>query len=358
MKAMKKILVLFLTLCIIFAISGCGESKQATASEETASGAKPETTADFSWDAMEPVTIKFAHGYAGGELAVELVDEWMALVTEKSEGAIQWEYYPGGSLGSITELIEQTDLGAIDCTLTDTSQLENFCDKYAILFYPFLIQSYEHQQAVLNSSIMDKFEESLAETSNLHVVGYYVNGVRNICTKEKITNLKDCEGVILRVPEIQVYKDTATLLGMAPTVVSYSEVYTAMSTGVCEGMECPNNSIYPGGFYEVGPYILKSGHMYSSCALEFNNDVWNSYPAEVQNLLVECFNSLTEEHAQKVVDADEEYYRLYEEEGATVSEWDDSSEPASACKDYWISSAEKMGDDAVEIVNSIIELRK
>ena len=355
---MKKLLTLLLALCMILSLVACGSSKAEIPPAEPSVEAPAEEPAEFSWSTMEPITIKFAHGYAGGELAVELVDEWMALVTEKSEGAIQWDYYPGGSMGTITELIEQTDLGAIDCTLTDTSQLENFCDEYAILFYPFLMQSYEHQQAVLSSDIMDKFGAALSEVSNLHVVGYYVNGVRNMCTKMKITNLEDCKGVILRVPEIQVYKDVATLLGMAPTVVSYSEVYTAMSTGVCEGMECPNNSIYPGGFHDVGPYILKSGHMYSSCALEFNTNVWNSYPVEVQNLLEECFNSLTAAHAEKVIAADDEYYRLYEEEGATVSEWDDPNEPASVCEDYWQTSAEKLGSDAVEIVNEIIALRK
>lgn len=354
---MKKLLAFLLALCMILALCACG-SKTETPAAAPATEAPAEAPAEFSWSAMEPITIKFAHGYAGGELAVELVDEWMALVTEKSEGAIQWDYYPGGSMGTITELIEQTDLGAIDCTVTDTSQLENFCSEYAILFYPFLMQSYEHQQAVLSSDIMDKFGAALSQVSNLHVVGYYVNGVRNMCTKMKITNLDDCKGVILRVPEIQVYKDVATLLGMAPTVVSYSEVYTAMSTGVCEGMECPNNSIYPGGFHDVGPYILKSGHMYSSCALEFNADVWSSYPVEVQNLLKECFDSLTAAHAEKVIAADDEYYRLYAEDGATVSDWDDPNEPASVCEEYWQTSAEKLGGEAVEIVNEIIALRK
>lgn len=346
---MKKLFALLLALCMVFTMAACGGSNASTDDDANIE--------EFSWDTMEPITIKFAHGYAGGELAVELVDEWMKLVTEQSGGKIQWDYYPGGSMGTITELIEQTDLGAIDCTLTDTSQLENFCDEYAILFYPFLMQSYEHQQKVLSSDIMDDFGAALAEVSNLHVVGYYVNGVRNICTKMEISNLAECEGVILRVPEIQVYKDVATLLGMAPTVVSYSEVYTAMSTGVCEGMECPNNSIYPGGFHEVGPYILKSGHMYSSCALEFNTGVWESYPAEVQDLLTETFASLTAGHAEKIIAADEEYYRLYAEDGATVSEWDDPNEPAAACEAYWQNAAAKLGDDAVSIVNDIIALR-
>lgn len=309
------------------------------------------------WETAEPIEILFAHGYAGSELAVELVDEWMANVTEKSQGKITWDYHPGGSMGSITELIEQTDLGAIDCTLSDTSQLQNFCDEYALLFYPFLIQSYDHQVKVLNSDIMDKFNEILVNGSNLYALGYYVNGVRNIDTVKKITNLEDCKGVILRVPEIQVYKDVATLLGMSPVAISYSEVYTAMSTGVCEGFECPNNSIYPGGYHKVAPYILKSGHMFSSCALEFNKDVWAGYPEEVQNLLKDEFMALTEAHAKKIIDADEEYYRLYVEEGATVSEWDDPAEVAAACESYWLENAEALGPEALEIANEIIAMR-
>ena len=178
-----------------------------------------------------------------------------------------------------------------------------------------------------------------------------------MCTKMEISNLEECKGVILRVPEIQVYKDVATLLGMAPTVISYSDVYTGMSTGLCEGMECPNNSIYPGGFHEVGPYILKSGHMFSSCALEFNKDAWAELPADIQELLTETFNSLTAAHAEKVIAADEDYYAKYEAEGATVSEWDDPAEPAAACEAYWADAAAKLGDVGVEIVNAIIDMR-
>lgn len=280
------------------------------------------------------------------------------LLPKKTQGAVTWDYYPGGSLGSITELIEQTDLGAINCTVTDTSQLENFVDEFAILFYPFLIQSYDHQVAVLNSDIMDNFTQLLEEGSNLHAIGYYVNGVRNICSKKPIHNLADAKGVIMRTPEIQVYKDVANLLGMSPTTISYSEMYTALSTGIVEAVECPNNSLYPGGYHEIAPYILKSGHMYSSCAIEFNKDFWNKLPDEIKVVLKESFDSLTEEHAAKVVAADEDYYKKYVEDGATVSEWDDPSEPAAAAKDYWKTSGEKLGPKAVEIVGQILALRK
>lgn len=356
---MKKIVTLLVILSMIMVLAACGTAPAASApaAEPAAEQAAPVEEAAFDWATADPITIKFAHGYAGGELACEFVDQWMANVTEKSQGKITWDYFPGGSMGSITELIEQTDLGAIDCTLTDTSQLENFCDEYAVLFYPFLIQSYDHQVKVLNSDIMEKFNNILTEGSNLYALGYYVNGVRNIDTIMKITNLDDCKGVILRVPEIQVYKDVATLLGMSPVAVSYSEVYTAMSTGVCEGFECPNNSIYPGGFHQVAPYILKSGHMYSSCALEFNKDAWANLPDEAKTLLKEEFAALTEGHAEKVIAADDEYYRLYTEEGATVSEWDDPAAVAAVCESYWLEHAEEVSPVALEIVNEIIAMR-
>lgn len=84
---------------------------------------------------------------------------------------------------------------------------------------------------------------------------------------------------------------------------------------------------------------------------------WDNFPAEVQTLLTETFESLTAAHAEKVIAADEEYYRLYAEEGATVSEWDDPAEPASVCVDYWQDAAAKIGDTGIEIVNAIIALR-
>ncbi len=354
---MKKIVSILVCLMLCLSLVACGGT--APSDDTTGDTATPGATGETDWSSMQPITIKFAHGYAGTELAVAIVEEWMKEVTDKTEGVVQWDYYPGGSLGSITELVEQTDLGAVDCTVTDTSQLENFVDEYAILFYPFLFQSYEHQQAILNNGeIMGYFNDLLSEGSNLHVLGYYVNGVRNIASKKLITNLDDCKGVIMRTPEIQVYKDVATLLGMSPTTISYSEMYTALSTGICEAIECPNNSIYPGGYHKIAPYILKSGHMYSSCAVEFNTDFWNGLPAEVQTVLQETFSGLTAGQAEKVIAADEDYYAKYVQDGATVSEWDDPEAVAAVCTGYWETSATKLSPEALDVVKKIEALRK
>jgi TRAP-type C4-dicarboxylate transport system substrate-binding protein len=354
---MKKILSILACLMLCLSLFACNSA--APTDNATGAGTTGDAADETDLSAVQPITVKFAHGYAGTELAVEIVEEWMRLVTERTDGVVQWDYYPGGSLGSITELIEQTDLGAVDCTVTDTSQLENFVDEYAILFYPFLIQSYEHQQTILNDGdIMNYFNNLLGDDSGLHVLGYYVNGVRNIASKKLIKNLDDCKGVIMRTPEIQVYKDVATLLGMSPTTISYSEMYSALSTGICEAIECPNNSIYPGGYHKIAPYILKSGHMYSSCAVEINSDFWNGLPEEVRTVVKETFDSLTAVHAEKVVAADDDYYAKYVQDGATVSEWDDPQSVADVCVDYWETSAEKFGSEAVEVVRKIEALRQ
>lgn len=135
-------------------------------------------------------------------------------------------------------------------------------------------------------------------------------------------------------------------------------MYTALSTGIVEAVECPNNSLYPGGYYEICKHILISGHMYSSCAVEFNVDFWNKLPAEIQKVLKESFESLTEAHASKVIAADDDYYNKYAAKNAIVSEWDDPGEPAAASESYWMTNAEKLGPKAVEIINKIVALRK
>lgn len=358
---MKKFLSAFVCLSLVLSLVACGSAPVSSApatSTPASSSPADSTPTSTTTPTFKPVTIKFAHGYAGGELAVNLVEDWMKLVNEKTGGAVTWDYYSGGSLGTITEIIEQTDLGAVDVTVTDTSQLQNYAADYAILFYPFLFQSYEHQLKTLNSDVMDKFSASLESQSNLHILGYYINGVRNIISKKQIKSLADAKGIIMRVPEIQVYKDTATLLGMVPTTISYSEMYTAFNSGICEAVECPNNTLYPGGYHKVGKYVLKSGHMFSSCAIEFNKDFWNKLEPDMQKVLKESFDELTAAHAEEVIAADEKFYTLYENDGAVVSDWANPEEPAAASKDYWYASAEKIGAEAKVIIDAIVALRK
>jgi len=73
---------------------------------------------------------------------------------------------------------------------------------------------------------------------------------------------EDLEGVVIRTPGNELRIKTFETLGASPVSLAWSEVYSALETGVCDGQENPFSQIGGGQLYNVQKYLSLSGHIY------------------------------------------------------------------------------------------------
>src|SRR5699024_12790504 len=84
------------------------------------SGCDNQSRADSNDD---KVTLRF--GYASNsQPVIDAMNKFGELLSEKTNGEVEVEYYPDGQLGGERELIELTQSGAIDITKVSGSALE------------------------------------------------------------------------------------------------------------------------------------------------------------------------------------------------------------------------------------------
>jgi TRAP-type C4-dicarboxylate transport system substrate-binding protein len=69
--------------------------------------------------------------------------------------------------------------------------------------------------------------------------------------------------------------------------MKFSEVFTALQTGVMDGQENPFAQIASAKFYEVQKYLSLTGHVYTPAYLIVGTKKWASYPADVRKALEE-----------------------------------------------------------------------
>lgn len=347
---MKKLLVLVLSAAMLLSLMAC-TSSSSTATPETDANA---TTADgFDWDTYEGVTISFGHANATAETSNIMIDDWMKAVDEASHGKVKFDYYPGGQLGTYVEIIEQIDTGALNMSISDMSLFESYTPEFGILYSPFIIDSYEHAEAVAYDGAIEKLQGYLADDTNTYWLGTIMNGKRIVDTNVPINSIDDCKGVVIRVPEAQVYSDTFSLLGMSPTPMSLTDTYTGIQTGVVNGFECPAQAIYNGGYHKIAPYIWKSGHMYSFQGWTANKSFWDSLPQEVRDMMVKCWEDLQSDYNDLLISQEDEIYQKMTDEGCTVVEFDDRQQLIDLCSDYWAKKAESIGPRAQEFLDAI-----
>lgn len=356
---MKKLLATVLCLIMVLALCACGSTASAPAASEAPSAAEPAAPAEgeaaseaTGWEDVEPITISFAHANAITETNNIMVDNWMNAVIEASGGKISFDYYPGGQLGTYVEIIEQVDTGAVDMSITDLSLFESYVPEFGIMYSPFIIDSYDHAEAVCYGEAGDLIKSYVASDTNTYLLGFIMNGKRIVDTTVAINSVEDCKGVVIRVPEAQVYSDTFNLIGMSPTPMSLTDTYTAIQTGTVQGFECPAQAIYNGGYHTIAPYIWKSGHMYSFQGYTANQAFWDGLPEIARTTMLQCWEDLQDEYNEMLIADEDNIYAKMVEEGCTITEVD-RQVLLDLCSDYWQTKAESIGDRAVDFLNAI-----
>jgi tripartite ATP-independent transporter DctP family solute receptor len=128
--------------------------------------------------------------------------------------------------------------------------------------------------------------EPAVEKKGLKILAVWENGFRHITNnKHPIVTPKDLEGIKLRVPEGKWRVKMFQAYGANPSPMKFSEVFTALQTGVMDGQENPFAQIYSAKFYEVQKYLSLTGHVYSPAYLAVGLKKWNKLPADVRKTL-------------------------------------------------------------------------
>jgi TRAP-type transport system periplasmic protein len=73
--------------------------------------------------------------------------------------------------------------------------------------------------------------------------------------------------------------------GANPSPMKFSELFTALQTGVMDGEENPLTQIYSAKLQEVQKFLSLSGHVYTPAYLTVGTHHWESLPADVRKTL-------------------------------------------------------------------------
>ena len=91
----------------------------------------------------------------------------------------------------------------------------------------------------------------------------------------------------LRVPEGKWRVAMFKAYGANPSPMKFSELFTALQTGVMDGQENPLTQIYSAKLQETQKYLSMSGHVYTPAYLTVGTRKWERLPADVRTTLEE-----------------------------------------------------------------------
>ena len=242
-----------------------------------------------------------------------------------------------GVLGSEAQILDGI-LGGGDTV--DISRISAFaltsygCGKATLLSIPYTFASREHFWNFAGSELAQEF---LAEPQELGLplrgLMYGEEGFRHFFFKNEVTDINSLKGMKIRVSEDPIMTGMVKALGANPTVVSFTELYSALQTGVCDGAEQPIANYKSNAFPEVAPYLMLDGHTLGAVQVVITDAAWAKLNEQQQGWIMEAAKYASEQNAAGVQAAEDKVLEELKASGVTVIDVPDKSAWQAAVAD-------------------------
>jgi TRAP-type transport system periplasmic protein len=240
--------------------------------------------AAFAVPALAQTEIKFGHVGEPGSLFAASADEFAKRANSKLGTKAKVVVFGSSQLGGDKELLQKLKLGTVDIALPSTV-MSSEADLFGVFEMPYLVKDREHMKRI-EKDVFWKTLAPAAEAKGLKVIAVWENGYRHITNSKRAINTPaDLQGIKLRVPEGKWRVKMFQTYGANPSPMKFSEVFTALQTGVMDGQENPFTQIYSAKFQEVQKFLSLTGHVYTPAYATVGAKKWASLPADVRKVL-------------------------------------------------------------------------
>ncbi len=234
----------------------------------------------------DELELTFGHVGAPGSLFEISVNEFAKRANEKLAGKATVTGYGSSQLGKDKELLQKLKLGTVTFALPSTV-MSTVADEFGLFEMPYLVKSRDHMGRIEGEIFWAQIAPA-AEAKGYKILAVWENGFRHITNNIRpINKPEDLSGLKLRTPKGEWRVKMFQAYGANPTPMSFSEVFTALKTGVIDGQENPFAQIYSAKFQEVQKYLSLTGHVYTPAYVLVGKDYWESLPEDVRQTLEE-----------------------------------------------------------------------
>jgi TRAP-type transport system periplasmic protein len=251
------------------------------------------------------------------------------------------------NVGDERASIEAVQLGTLDATNTSTGPVSNFVPEVGIVDIPFLFRDYAHARAVLDGPIG---QDLLAKFSQKGLVGlvWTENGFRHMTnSKRAILKPDDVKGLKVRTMQNPVHIQAFQSIGVQPTPMAFSELFTALQQGVVDGQENPIPVILSAKFSQVQKHLSLTGHVYSPAVIILSPKLWSSLNDADKAAFREAGKAASAAQRKKVNDDEASGIDQLKKEGVTVSNVDGAAF-RTAMTPVWAEFAKKYGAENIK----------
>lgn len=279
---MKKLLTLSLSLIMSLSLVACSSSDT---TESSSSSATTSTTATADPDQTWEATMSTPQADSS---VMGLCAQWFAdTVNERTDGTVTINVFYSSVLGSQLDTFTALSNNEMEFYLGGTEAVGYFAPEYDFLTAPFLVENAEHMSNLIDSEIWDAFISKLSE-SNVGMIGTCVRASRVTLTSDPMTSADDISDLVIRIPDLATYIAAWQTLGASVQIIGGADVYSSLSTGVVNAVECPYEQARSDKYFEVTNYIYPTNHITEFGGLFVSEEWLATLPTDIQEIIIDA----------------------------------------------------------------------
>lgn len=247
-------------------------------------------------------------------------------VEKLTNGEVKVKVFYSGSLSANErELAEMAQSGAIDFAIGATTYILGWVPEAKIFDLPYLYQGADHFKRVVQGEV-GEFLAKQVEDDGVKIIGYILPGIRSIFNNTRpINSTADCKGLKIRSMQSPVYVEMFKNMGMLPTPMPASELYTSLQTGVVDAGENDPASVVSWGWIDVIKYYSLDEHSLSCCVLIMNKKLFDGFSPEIQKAILEAGKKAENYQLDYIVGAWADCIKKIKAKGVQVNDIKDKS---------------------------------
>ncbi len=305
--------------------------------------------------AFAQIEIKFGHVGEPNSLFDASAREFAKRANEKLGAAAKIVTFGSSQLGGDKELLQKLKLGTVEMALPSTV-MSSEAELFGLFELPYLVKDRAHMGRIEKAIFWPALAPA-AEAKGLKILAVWENGYRHITnSRHPVRTPADLKGIKLRVPEGVWRLKMFQSYGANPAPMKFSELFTALTTGVMDGQENPLAQIYSAKLHEAQKFLSLSGHVYTPAYVAVGARKWASLPEPVRKSLEETAKAMQSHVYEIAAKGDSELLDKIKASGVAVNEVDKNAFIAASKTIYDEFDKEVKGARA--LIDRAIELGK
>ena len=212
-------------------------------------------------------------------------------IREETGGRVAIEIFPAAQLGTDTDLLSQLRAGGIEFFTMAGALLATLVPVAAIEGMAYAFPDYPTVWKAMDGDLGKLVRGEIAKYGILAMDTVWDNGFHQITTRDTAINSPaDLNGLKIRTGASALQVSMCQAFGASPVSLNFSELYTALQTGIVDAQLNALIIMQTAKLYEVQKHCAITNHMWSGFWFLANQSAWEAIPEDMRAIVARHIN--------------------------------------------------------------------